>query len=256
VIRWYPPSSAASVTAARELFAASFAGSPDGVWSAPGRVNLIGEHVDYAGGICLPFALPQRTFAAVRPRTDGVLRLVSGQLDEPWTGRIADVGPGRPDGWAGYPAGVAWALCRAGLLPDLAEGADVAIHSDVPVGAGLSSAAEAAELLASGRLAELGPLLTASHASLRDDYEVSCPELESAVSAAHQAGALGARLVGGGFGRGSAIALVASAELEAVASSVADAARRHGLAEPSFLRAEASGAAGREFDDLDRYDSR
>jgi galactokinase len=66
---------------------------------------------------------------------------------------------------------------------------------------------EAVELLRAGELDRLGPLLAASHASLRDDYEVSSPELDTAVEAAVAAGAVGARMTGAGFG-GSAIALV------------------------------------------------
>lgn len=401
MIEWHPPSSAASARAAAELFTTAFEGAAAGVWSAPGRVNLIGEHVDYVGGICLPFALPQRTWAAVRPRTDGRLRLVSAQREEPWCGRVADIRPGHPTGWSAYLAGVVWAMIAEGVLPAGFGGADVAVHSDVPLGAGLSSSAalecalavalvdlggcdgrpadtvreelvracvraeneialaatggmdqavalharaghclrldcasgtveavplslgsaglallvintnaphrlvdgqyrsrravvdraarllgvptlrrvasvedavaglaaigeddpmllrrvrhaisetaragRAARLLADGRLAELGPLLDASHASLRDDYEVSSTELDAAVSAAIQAGALGARMVGGGFG-GSAIALVRDPELYSVAASVADATLRAGLPEPSFLRAEPSGPAAR-----------
>ena len=395
--RWYPPSSMASVEAAASLFKASFGGAPDGVWSAPGRVNLIGEHVDYAGGVCLPFALPQRTFAAVRGRTDGTLRLVSGQLDAPWTGMVSQVRSGHPPGWAGYPAGVAWAMGEDGLLSDPLFGADIAVHSDVPVGAGLSSSAalecsvavaladlfgpgsnnqsmrlasvwagvraenqivgastggmdqavamhayaghclrldclswamqhvplplaeqglallvidtkaphrlvytayrdrragvehacdllrvrslrgmsldnvqaglsghdpaltryarhvvteiqraeQASRLLNAAALVELGPLLTASHVSLRDDYQISCPELDIAVAAAMDAGALGARMVGGGFG-GSAIALIEAESMNDVAASVTQAAGQHDLPIPSFLRAEASGPARRE----------
>ncbi|WP_028922329.1 galactokinase [Pseudonocardia acaciae] len=401
MIEWHPPSSVASARAAAGLFAKAFSGEPVGVWSAPGRVNLIGEHVDYVGGICLPFALPQRTWAAVRPRADGRLRLVSGQRDEPWSGAVADIRPGYPTGWAAYLAGVVWAMVAEGVLPAAFGGADVAVHSDVPLGAGLSSSAalecalavalaelcgpcppsavraelvqaciraeneialaatggmdqavalharaghclrldcatgeadavplslhsaglallvintnaphrlvdgqyrsrravvdratrllgvtslrrvasvadavaglaavgeddpmllrrvrhaisetaragEAASLLASGRLAELGPLLDASHASLRDDYEVSSPELDAAVTAATEAGALGARMVGGGFG-GSAIALVHESRLDSVANSVATATARAGLPTPSFLRAEPAGPAAREW---------
>ncbi|MDT7692333.1 MAG: galactokinase [Pseudonocardiales bacterium] len=399
---WHPPSTAASAKTASALFTAAFGGEPSGVWSAPGRVNLIGEHVDYAGGVCLPFALGHRTWAAVRPRSDGQLRLVSGQLDEPWTGALADVGPGHPAGWAAYLAGTAWALGEEGLLSRGFGGIDAAVHSDVPVGAGLSSSAAlecslgvalldlfgggagalesparsglvragvraeneialastggmdqatavharagyclrldcatfetrqlplapaghglailvvntnaphrlvdsqyqdrraavdraaallgvpalgrlesvaearsglaavgeedpvllrrvrhvitesararaAADLLEAGRVAELGPLLDASHTSLRDDYALSCPELESAVDAARAAGALGARLVGGGFG-GSAIALVGAAAVGQVVTEVRAEAARRGLTEPSFLLAEPSAAAGR-----------
>ena len=396
VPRWHPESSAASPDAAVALFAAAYGGAPAGVWSAPGRVNLIGEHVDYAGGVCLPFALGHRTWAAVRPRTDGRLRLVSDRLDEPWSGPVDGIGPGQPSGWAAYPAGVAWALAGDGLIPAGFGGADVAVHSDVPLGAGLSSSAalecavavalvdlagrgsgapgspvrfrmaaacvraenevarantggmdqaialharrghglrldcaggaidpvpldlaghglallvvntnaphrlvdgqyadrrasveraaralgvrslrevasaddavgslrehpvlarrarhvitetaraiRAADLLARGSVAEIGPLLTASHASLRDDFEVSCVELDTAVDTALAAGALGARLVGGGFG-GSAIALVDARGLPEVVTAVRAEAARSGLAEPSFLRAEPGAAA-------------
>jgi galactokinase len=402
VIGWHPPSSPASARAAAGLFTSTFGRAPAGVWSAPGRVNLIGEHVDYVGGICVPFALPQRTWAAVRPRADGRLRLVSSRGGVRWDGRVVDVRPGHPSGWAAYLAGVVWAMVSEEIVPGGFGGVDVAVHSDVPVGAGLSSSAalecalavalldlfglgagaagspvrselvracvraeneialaatgcmdqtaalhakaghclrldcstgevqalplpladrklallvintnaphrlvdgqyrsrrvmveraarllrvptlrrvssveaataglaavgadeeallrrvrhvisetaragEAARLLAEGRLAELGPLLDASHRSLRDDYEVSTVELDSVVSAAVAAGALGARMVGGGFG-GSAIALVPADEVDLVASAVAAAARRGGLPAPSFLRAEPSGAAGR-----------
>ncbi|WP_448859756.1 galactokinase [Corynebacterium propinquum] len=110
---------------------------PAGVWSAPGRVNLIGEHVDYAGGICLPFALSQRTYVAAALNQNGVYRVVSQFGSETMHAEIAmdQVCPGYPDDWAGYVVGTIWA---AGLdLPGL----DIAIVSDVPVGAGLSSSA-------------------------------------------------------------------------------------------------------------------
>jgi galactokinase len=67
----------APIDRALRLFQDAFGGEPAGVWSAPGRVNLIGEHTDYNGGLALPIALPQRTYAAVRVRPDGVLRVVS-----------------------------------------------------------------------------------------------------------------------------------------------------------------------------------
>ena len=75
---------------------------PDGVWTAPGRVNLIGEHVDYSGGRCLPFALTRVTAAAVRRRDDDVVRLSSTDPDAtPFEGRLGDLGPGSATGWAG-----------------------------------------------------------------------------------------------------------------------------------------------------------
>lgn len=138
----------ADVTALfREYFA-----EPAGVWSAPGRVNLIGEHVDYAGGICLPFALSQRTYVAAALNQDGVYRVVSQFGSKTMRAEIAmdQVCPGYPDDWAGYVVGTIWA---AGLdLPGL----DIAIVSDVPVGAGLSSSAalECSVALAAADLAE------------------------------------------------------------------------------------------------------
>ena len=124
--------------AAADLFSRHFGTSPEGVWSAPGRVNLIGEHTDYNAGLCLPIALPQRTSAAVRRRDDNLLRMVSGQGGEPVEVRLDEVRPGHPPGWAGYVAGVPWALRKAGYA---VGGLDVAVDGRVPLGAGLSSSA-------------------------------------------------------------------------------------------------------------------
>ena len=98
------------------LFRARFDSEPDGTWSAPGRVNLNGEHTDDNGGLCLPIALPHRTYVALRRRDDDTVRLVSAQ--EPAglrTIELADVAPGTVEGWAGYVAGVAGARRQAGL---------------------------------------------------------------------------------------------------------------------------------------------
>lgn len=380
----------------RGLFAGRFEAEPEGTWSAPGRVNLIGEHTDYNGGLCLPIALPHRTYTAVRRRDDDVVRLVSAQ--EPTgirTVDLADVAPGTVDGWVGYVVGVAWALRQAGHA---VAGFDVAIDSCVPYGAGLSSSAaleastavaldavfglglaasdqgratlaalcvraeneiagaptggmdqaaslrsqdghallldcldgsvrhvpfdlaahdlallvvdtraehalvdgqyaarrascEAAAarlgiatlreisddprglewsldklddevqvrrvrhvvneidrvtwfvaLLDAGEVGLVGTLMNASHASLRDDYEVSCRELDLVVDTARAVGAVGARMTGGGFG-GSAIALVAADEVDQVAQAVADAFAAEGLRAPAFLVATAAGPA-------------
>ena len=325
---------------------------PDGVWAAPGRVNLIGEHTDYNDGFVLPAAIDRQVVAAAGRGQGRRLRVWSLQTGPPADLELDGIGPGRVEGWAAYPAGVAWALGLAGVE---VGGADLVVDGDVPAGAGLSSSAalecatataladlfgagldrvalagvarraenevvgvpsgvmdqmvsmlgraghalfldtrslgteqvplpleaarlcllvldtraghrlvdgayadrraaceaaaaalgvatlrdatlerveaaagelgderfrrarhvvtenarvlEAVALLLAGRLDRLGPLLAASHASLRDDYEVSSPELDTAVEAALAAGAVGARMTGAGFG-GSAIALV------------------------------------------------
>ncbi|GAA0647659.1 galactokinase [Kutzneria viridogrisea] len=374
--------------------------APEGVWSAPGRVNLIGEHTDYNNGYVLPFALPHRTAVAAQRREDGLLTVASlgddGQFQQAEPVRVADLRPGSPRGWAAYPAGVAWVLAAEGVP---VTGADLVISGTVPTGAGLSSShalecatalallglagidpdqpggpgrpriarwvqrcenefvgaptglldqtaslccvrghvlfldvrsgeseqvpfdAEAAGLevlvidtrakhalvesaygdrrrgceqaarllglpslrelepaglagaldrlpeplrplvrhvvtenqrvlstvdkLRSGRLDEIGGELTASHASLRDDYQVSCLELDVAVEAALAAGALGARMVGGGFG-GSAIALVRAGQRAEVERAVTAAYARHELTAPRLFVAVPSPGAGRD----------
>lgn len=397
---WSRQDGAARVRAA---FRARFGGEPDGVWSAPGRVNVIGEHTDYNAGLCLPVALPHRTFVALRSASgdDDRVRLASAQEDALWEGRLSEVGPGTVDSWAAYAVGVAWAMREAGHA---VSGFDAVVDSCVPYGAGLSSSAalECAVAVAlddvhglglgdddqgRARLAELciraenevagaptggmdqaaslrcreghallldnrdgttrhipfdlsghglallvvdtraehqladgqygarrrqceaaatalgisslrevedlddaldrlgglldaddvdvvrrrvrhvvtdnrrvelveqlmdadhvehvGPVLTAAHASLRDDYEVSVRELDLAVDVAVAAGALGGRMVGGGFG-GSAVALVRADDVARVASAVATAFADAGLTAPAFLVATAEAPAGRD----------
>jgi galactokinase len=140
---------------AASLFRERFGGEPDGVWLAPGRANLMGEHTDYNEGFVLPFALGQGVTAAASRRVGRRLTVCSRQ--EPGDTVEVDLdglAPGRVTGWAAYPAGVAWALEAAGhRLP----GACIAIDSDVPAGAGLSSSAalECATALALTSLAGL-----------------------------------------------------------------------------------------------------
>ncbi|QYN17073.1 galactokinase [Amycolatopsis sp. DSM 110486] len=375
--------------------------APAGVWSAPGRVNLIGEHTDYNDGFVLPFALPHRLAVAATPRDDSKLNVATlgddGQFQYSDLLDIASLEPGSVEGWAAYPAGVAWVLRDHGH----ATGADLVIAGDVPSGAGLSSShalecavtlallglagveldaglpgtptrpeiarwvqrsendfvgaptglldqtaslccqdscvlfldvrsgemeqvpfplaeagvrvlimdtrtkhshaeggygerrrgtERAAELLGvkalrdvtlegldaalaqlpddlaplvrhvvtenqrvldvvallrEGRLTDIGPHLDASHASMRDDYRISTSELDLAVDSARSAGALGARMTGGGFG-GSAIALVREADLEHVRTAVEQAFEAAGLRRPRTFTAVPSRGAGRD----------
>ncbi|GII75800.1 galactokinase [Sphaerisporangium rufum] len=374
---------------AAEAFRATFGRAPEGVWHAPGRVNLIGEHTDYNDGFVLPFAVPWGVTAAVAARGDDTLRLLSLQAgDGADAGRpveLADLAAA--EGWARYVAGVLWAMREAGHP---VRGADIVVDGDVPQGAGLSSSAalevsvaaalnelaglglgrldlallaqraendfvgmpcgimdqaasalsreghalfmdcrslatravpldlaaaglelliidtgvhhELADgqyarrrrdcesaakrlgvdalrdvtdlsgalsrlagderrrvrhvvtenhrvealigLLRAGAVREIGPLLNASHISLRDDYEVSCPELDVAVEAAVRGGARGARMTGGGFG-GSAIALVAGERAGAVREEVERSYRERGWAAPRLLPATPAPGARR-----------
>jgi galactokinase len=125
---------------ATDLFGKTFSTQPQGVWASPGRVNLIGEHTDYNAGLCLPIALPHRTYIAIRPRTDTTVRVVS-TLDpsDVRTADLAGLQARGVKGWAAYPIGVAWALRQAGF--DCVTGFDAAFASCVPLGSGLSSSA-------------------------------------------------------------------------------------------------------------------
>ncbi|MEU5740013.1 galactokinase [Streptomyces tendae] len=372
----------------RELYGAE----PEGVWAAPGRVNLIGEHTDYNDGFVMPFALPHQAVAAVSRRDDGVLRLHSADVDAgPVELRVADLAPGSDKSWTAYPSGVLWALREAGHE---LTGADVHLASTVPSGAGLSSSAAlevvvalalndlyslglrgwqlarlcqraenvyvgapvgimdqtasacceaghalfldtrdlsqrqipfdlAAEgmrllvvdtrvkhshsegeygkrragcekgaallgvdalrdvpyagldaalerlgdeeevrrlvrhvvtedervervvsLLESGDTRAIGPVLVEGHTSLRDDFRISCPELDLVVDESLAAGALGARMTGGGFG-GSAIVLVEAGDVDAVTKAVEDAFAAAGFRAPRMFGAVPSQGARR-----------
>jgi galactokinase len=405
-----------------ERFAAAFRHPPAGVWAAPGRVNLIGEHTDYNDGFVLPLALRQRVLCAASAREDGRLVALSAQAPGV-TVDVVDAAPGSVPGWGGYVAGVLWALSEAGHA---VGGLEVSVDGDLPLGAGLSSSAALScavglacaelfglaglsrsdpaqeglsrtglsrtglsrsdlsrtglsrtglsrtELARAAQRAEndfvgapvgimdqmavlhgrsghallldtrsleitpvqlrlgehglallvidtkaphrlvdgeytarrrscelaaaalgvpalrdatasvveeladaelrrrawhvvtenarvhevaavlrdggdpraIGPALTASHASLRDDFEVSCAELDTAVDAALAAGAHGARMTGGGFG-GCAIALVDAPAVPVVAAAVAAAFAARGLTAPAWFLAEPSDGATR-----------
>lgn len=139
------PDHNAEVEAARAAFVQKYGVEPDGVWSAPGRLNLLGEYIDFLGGSCMPMPLPYRTYVAGKLRTDGVLRASSLQMPgDDRTVVVREITPGTIKGWFTYVAGVAWSMNQEGgrdiALPR-AFGADLLITSKVPVGGGLSSSA-------------------------------------------------------------------------------------------------------------------
>jgi galactokinase len=182
---------------AAELFLARFGGAPDGVWLAPGRANLMGEHTDYNDGFVLPFALRQGVMAAAGryaragPRRQ---RLALCSRQEPGAVVALDLdglAPGRVTGWAAYPAGVAWALEAAGHR---VPGAFIAIDSDLPTGAGLSSSAalECATALALTDLGGLdvsrGDLVTLARRAENDFVGVPTGIMDQSASLLCQAG--------------------------------------------------------------------
>ncbi|MEV2236974.1 galactokinase [Micromonospora sp. NPDC049891] len=140
---------------ATTCFQHAYGQAPAGRWAAPGRVNLIGEHTDYNDGFVLPFALPLRTVVAASPQPTASWTVCSELTGETVSFGADEVTrPGRVTGWAAYVAGVVWALREAGHQ---VPGLRLAVASDVPLGAGLSSSAalEAAVLAA---LVDLGGL--------------------------------------------------------------------------------------------------
>ena len=357
-------------------------------WDVPGRVNLIGEHLDYNGGPVLPMAIDRTVTVKARRRDDGVVNVWSDLPGAVKASFTTAVRPGEVDGWGSYVAGTIWSLADRGhVLP----GADLVIESRLPSGAGLSSSAAttcgiasalddllglgldreeialvaqqaeagfvgapvglmdqlavlhgavghavlidtavephtttplplgweddglvlvviatgAHHALADGEYAarrdeceraaaelgidhlaqagldatvrltdetlkartrhvltetarvrgavnavkrrawpQLGTILTASHASLRDDFQVSCPELDVAVESALEAGALGARMTGGGFG-GSVIALVEPERVQALRERVEARYATHQWSRPEVFVVHASDGAHR-----------
>ena len=120
-------------------FESLFGYEPTGIWSAPGRVNLIGEHTDYNEGFVFPFAINRRTYAAVALRSDGIARVASSFAPTVIDIPVEQIDRGTVSDWSAYPLGVAWALKQIGNANQ--TGFDIFIDSDVPVGAGLSSSA-------------------------------------------------------------------------------------------------------------------
>ena len=360
---------------------------PEGVWAAPGRVNLIGEHTDYNDGFVMPFALPQSVTVAGSRSGGDTWSVTSLTVPATETFGRSDLRPGM-SGWVAYCAGVVWALTEAGHE---VGGAELVLTSDVPRGAGLSSSAAlecgvltaladlyavdiaplaraqvarrcenafvgaptglmdqaastlctsdhalffdcrsfdaeqvpldltaagleilildtrtphelvdseyatrrasceqaarilgvgalrdvvdldaalaqlpdetmqrrvrhvvtenarveaAAHALRAGRIADLAPLLDASHHSMRDDFEITVPTVDLAVDAARSAGALGARMTGGGFG-GCILALVDAGDGDRVGHAVATAFAAAGHRRPQWFLADPSPGARR-----------
>ena len=156
--RWIPDGGLHAHSASLTTrFSEVFAREPHGVWFAPGRANLNGEHIDFHGGRCLPMALGHGTYAAAAPRTDGVLRLrtLEPSLDSGILEVPAATMPPAPAGergehaeadWTQYVSGVLWAMQQLDQTEPLLAleqgfGADVLIRSTLPIGAGLSSSA-------------------------------------------------------------------------------------------------------------------
>jgi galactokinase len=127
-----------------DLFLKRFGHSPRLLACAPGRVNLLGEHIDYNDGPVLPVAIDRAVYLAASPTTDNHLHLISHDLKQQvefsldgLEGKLAT--NGKPlENWARYPAGVAWSLQQTGLET---PGLHVIYTSDIPIGAGLSSSA-------------------------------------------------------------------------------------------------------------------
>jgi galactokinase len=358
------------------LFAKGFGYLPEVVASAPGRVNLIGEHIDYSGGFVLPFAIEAVTKCAIARRDDQKIRIISAQKkNEIIESNLESIASKQGSTWSRYIYGVIWAM-------EIETGLDIYIDGKVPLGAGLSSSAalecslatalnhlfhlektlpelarltqreeneyvgvpcgimdqsislmgragfgllldcqdlstrhikidfassslrlliidtqahhaltdggyarrresceevakifsipslrqlsmesllahrsklsevqfkrvrhgvsemvrvlDAVKALDSEDFRALGQVLNQSHNSLRDDYEVSCPELDLAVDTALSSGALGARMVGGGFG-GSAIALIKESDAGAISLAVEQAFAKSGFKAPRFF---------------------
>jgi galactokinase len=127
------------ITLVKKEFTDLYKYEPTGVWSAPGRVNLIGEHTDYNEGFVFPFAINRNTYAAISLREDTLIRVASSFSAVNHEIDVRQIKKSDENQWAAYPFGVAWAIQQ--LSDVIPTGFDCYIASDVPVGAGLSSSA-------------------------------------------------------------------------------------------------------------------
>lgn len=180
---------AAGVSRAAGSFKQRFGRMPDVIASAPGRVNLIGEHTDYNGGDVLPIAISQRTYVAATRSSLAKSRTRS--LGAGAEGIFDARAPEKMDDWWDYVAGVMWAFARRGIeLPQF----DCIVASEVPMGAGLSSSAALEVAVASAIDALIGSNLSPiqlaeiAHQAEREFVGVSCGIMDQSASALASAG--------------------------------------------------------------------
>ncbi len=176
-----------------DRFAEEFGAAPEGVWFAPGRINLVGAHLDYNGGDVLPLAVDLGVYCAARLRSDGAIRLRS--LDQPLAVdlRVEDVRPTQDPvhGWASYVLGV-WEEIRE--VYGTAPGFEMVVGGDVPMASGMSSSAalEIAAGLALSEMQGLGlrpiDLARLSHKAENDYIGVKCGIMDQYASALGRAG--------------------------------------------------------------------
>ncbi|MGO1545075.1 MAG: galactokinase [Gulosibacter sp.] len=134
---------------AAEAFAAAFGKSPEGVWSVPGRVSLMGDHTDREDGLSFGYAHPARSAAAVSRREDHTIRVVTDLTEEQVETTLAELQPPAEHSWKDYPLGTVWAaIGHIQSNPGNGEepaptptGLDIFLTTDLPIGGGLASSA-------------------------------------------------------------------------------------------------------------------
>jgi galactokinase len=163
-----------------------------GIWTAPGRVNLIGEHTDYNNGFVLPIAIDRRITIAAAPTDDPCIKGFSIHANDGFQYDLESLAPGTLQGWAAYPCGAAWALKTMGVE---VRGSDLVIDSTIPAGAGLASSA-ALTTAAALALSELSArplsgaeLAGASHRAEVEFVGVPCGVMDQMISALGRTGA-------------------------------------------------------------------
>ena len=159
-----------NVSLAREIHEKHFGGEPR-LFQAPGRVNLIGEHTDYAGGFVMPAAIDFGTIAAIAPREDSRIEIWSENFAEGVSLEPNQMRKARKH-WSDYPLGVLWALAERGIA--VPGGFSLTLYGDVPLGAGLSSSASIEVATA------LALLSLAGGEMARDEVAKLCQRAENA----------------------------------------------------------------------------